>query len=220
MERNYDSSTSAFIHIDELDWRTAYHEAGHAAAIHIGNRQRQLPPVFFEIQIKRPSKTCSRFQAKVIDGNLIQNIPIAVLQGFSSLPGVRQPGCQRAFEADVTNLLVGPLAEAKYVAQRDGEVFNRCLVNLKALHNYGGYSDLEKVEHYLESFIANRAERKAKLADLFRRAFMFTENPAHWRCIQQFAEHILDCQQEVITCDDAIRIFDKTHLKTSRHALI
>lgn len=215
MERNYYSSTSAFIHVNELDWRTAYHEAGHAAAIHMGNRERQLPPVFFEIEIKRPSENHPHFRAKVVDGNLIQNIPIAVLESFSALTGASGHSCQRAFEADVTNLLVGPIAEAKYVAQRDGEVFNRCLVDLQALHNYGGYSDLEKAEHYLECFIADRSERKAKMITLFRRAFAFIDNPRHWQCICALAEHILDCQQETISCDDAIRIFDNARKTTS-----
>jgi len=31
----------------ELSRRTAIHEAGHAVAIYFGNKQKQLPPVFF-----------------------------------------------------------------------------------------------------------------------------------------------------------------------------
>jgi hypothetical protein len=47
-----------------------------------------------------------------------------------------------ASEADIINLLIGPLAEAKHVYNRDGELFNHKLVDLKLLKNYGGSSDL------------------------------------------------------------------------------
>jgi hypothetical protein len=35
-----------------------------------------------------------------------------------------------AFEADIINLLIGPLAEAKYVYNKDGELFNHQLIGL------------------------------------------------------------------------------------------
>ena len=38
-----------------------------------------------------------------------------------------------AFEADVNNMLIGPLAEAKHIYETEGEVFNPQLVNLHAL---------------------------------------------------------------------------------------
>lgn len=48
-----------------------------------------------------------------------------------------------AFDVDIINLLIGPLAEAKYIAHIDDELFNHKLVDLEALKNYGGSSDLE-----------------------------------------------------------------------------
>jgi hypothetical protein len=36
----------------EIDSRVAYHQAGHAAAIYLGNKQKQLPAVYFQIIIK------------------------------------------------------------------------------------------------------------------------------------------------------------------------
>lgn len=209
MERNYQSTTSAYVHPDELRWRTAFHEAGHAAAIHIRNRQKQLPPVFFEIQVKRPSGENPHFCAKVIDGNLIQNLPIAVVESFSALGfSEKQHSCQRAYEADVVNLLVGPLAEAKYVSIRDDEVFNLNLINFKALHNYGGYSDLEKAQAYLEFFIASKAQREEKMLELLSQAFRFIDNRRNWHCILNLAHYILDSRQEIIGCDEAIKVFD------------
>lgn len=208
MERNYQVVTSAFVNPDEIHCRTAFHEAGHAAAIHIRNRQKQLPPVFFEIQVKRPQANQLDFFAKVVDGNLIQNLPIAVIESFSTLTNNMQHSCQRAYEADVVNLLVGPLAEAKYVSIHDDEVFNLDLINIESLPNYGGQSDLERALYYLEYFITSKPHREKKLAELLVQAYEFIDNPKHWVCIRSLAHFILESRQEIIGCDEAIAIFD------------
>jgi len=208
MERNYQVANPAVIHPDELHCRTAFHEAGHAAAIHIRNRQKQLPPVFFEIQLKRPHTDQGEFFAKVVDGHLIQNLPIAVIESFSAVTDSGQHSCQRAYEADVVNLLVGPLAEAKYVSLCDGEIFNLDLMNLNALRHYGGHSDLEQAEYYLTYFITSKTHREKKLAELLGEAFRFIDNSNNWACIHSLAHFILDSRQELISCDEAIAIFD------------
>lgn len=209
MERNYSSTISAYIHPDELHWRTAFHEAGHAAAIYLRNRRQKLPPIFFEIQIKPPCARDGSFFAKVIDGNLIQNLPIAVVESWSALSGHLQHSYQRAYEADVVNLLVGPLAEAKYVAIRDGEVFNHRLIRFEALSNYGGYSDLEEAQNYLEHFIASKSTRDEKMAELLVEAYRFIDNSQDWRCIQDLARYILASGLETISCDEVSVIADK-----------
>lgn len=210
MERNYKLTASGLVSPHELNWRTAFHEAGHAAAIHIRNRQKQLPPVFFEIQIKRPSENDQAFFAKVMDGNLIQSLPIAVIESFSelSLTNDMQHSCQRAYEADIVNLLVGPLAEAKYISIRDGEVFNLDLVDLNALQHYGGQSDLESAQNYLECFITSKTHREKKLLELLAQAYQFVDSLKNWACILNLAHYILDSSQEIISCDEAITIFD------------
>jgi hypothetical protein len=53
-----------------------------------------------------------------------------------------------AFEADIVNLLIGPLAEAKYTAQIDSEPFSEQLLSVQALKNYGGDADLKVVNEY------------------------------------------------------------------------
>ena len=216
MERNYQITAPTVVHSRELHWRTAFHEAGHAAAIHIRNRQKQLPPVFFEIQVKRPNAIDQDFIAKVIDGNLIQNLPIAVIESISMLTDNGQHSSQRAYEADVVNLLVGPLAEAKYVSIRDGEIFNPDLINLNALRHYGGHSDLEKAQQYLESFITSKTQREKKLVELLTQAYQFVDNRKNWVCILNLAHYILNSQQETISCDEAITIFD-TCLSPNQH---
>jgi hypothetical protein len=76
-----------------------------------------------------------------------------------------------------------PLAEAKYVALRDGEAFNANLVNLGALHFYGGSPDIEVINEYMECFIPQRAERGQKLAELFLAAFSFVNKRSNWLAI-------------------------------------
>ncbi len=209
MERNYQITAFASLHSDELHWRTAFHEAGHAAAIHIRNRQQQLPPVFFEIQIKRTVANNQALFAQVIDGNLIQNLPIAVIESLSTLSNNAQHSCQRAYEADVVNLLVGPLAEAKHVSTRDGEAFNPALIDLNALPHYGGHSDLEKARHYLECFITSKTLREKKLLELLAEAYRFVDEQQNWACIFNLAHFIMDSRQETISCDEAINIFEQ-----------
>jgi hypothetical protein len=209
MKRDYQTAVAVSMDCDELHWRTVFHEAGHAAAIHLRNQQQALPPVFFEIQIKRPKTNDEHFSAKVIGGNLIQSLPIAVIESFSAFS--RQfdvHSCQRAYEADIVNLLVGPLAEANYIALRDNELLNARLVDLNALHHYGGQSDLEHANQYLQHFIACPEQRAAKLRNLLIQAHAFIENRANWRRIEQLAQYLMRCPQEIICCEDAITILD------------
>ena len=92
---------------------------------------------------------------------------------------------------DMINLLVGPLAEAKHVALRDNECFIKNLINVNALHNYGGISDLEKVYEYLKNFTSDNNLHEAKIAELFNKAFQFIDSPVHWKAITHLADYIL-----------------------------
>jgi hypothetical protein len=68
-------------------------------------------------------------------------------------------------------LLAGPLAEAKYVALRDNEIFNANLVNLRALIFYSGDQDLSAINNYMDCFVPDKADRRQQLADLFSAAY-------------------------------------------------
>lgn len=107
------------------------------------------------------------------------------------------------------NLLVGPPAEAKYVALHDNECFNKNLINVNVLHNYGGTSDLEKVYENLESFIADKSLQEEKIAELFNKAFQFIDSPAHWQAIERLAAYIMDNTQNTISCEEAIIVLDE-----------
>jgi len=114
-----------------------------------------------------------------------------------------------AFEADMINLLVGPLAEAKHVALRDNECFSKNLINVNALQNYGGKSDLKKVYEYLQNFIADNSLHEEKVAELFNKAFQFIDSLVHWQAIERLAAFILDNTKNTISCEEVIAVLDE-----------
>lgn len=202
----------------EIDKRMAYHQAGHAAAIYLGNKQKQLPAVHFQIIIKpqepdvqlfdRFTRNYDKYTAKVEGGRLIQSLPMSFAEATQYFSWPQQEECLCAFEADVINLLAGALAEAKYVALRDNEVFNANLVYLGALKFYAGSSDLEVITEYLECFMLNKAEREQKLAELFLAAFNFVNSGSNWLAISALADFILDETKSTIHCEEIITLLE------------
>ena len=150
--------------------------------------------------------TRDHFAAIVEGGCLIHSLPVTLIE--SVING--QDTFRMAYEADMVNLLVGPLAEAKYVALRDDECFNKNLISVNALHHYGGTSDLEKVFDYLENFIADTRLQEEKLAELLAQAFEFIESPVYWNAIKHLAAYILDNMSDTISCEDAMLVLDGT----------
>ncbi|MFI3186451.1 MAG: hypothetical protein QX198_10780 [Methylococcaceae bacterium] len=217
MKRNYQTEISHPINDYDLIRQTAFHEAGHAAGIYLYNKQKQLPPVHFQIAIKAlDTLTDSHLNSRSLDygnlsaavegGLLIHSLPVALIESVHYFSAAEQDAYKTAFEADMINLLIGPLAEAKYVALRDNEQFNAQLVNINALHNYGGTSDLNKVFEYLNIFIAARSRHKEKMAELFDKAFQFVNSPSHWQAIERLADYILNHTENVISCEEAIAV--------------
>jgi hypothetical protein len=221
MKRNYPADASCSINDQDLIRQIAFHEAGHATAIYLYNKQKQLPPVHFQITIKpldrqkdSPLNNCSlsydHYAAVVEGGRLIHSLPVALIESAHYFSAGEQDAYQTAFEADMINLLIGPLAEAKHVALRDDEQFNARLVNINALHNYGGTSDLNKVYEYLDIFIAARSRHQEKMAELFDQAFQFINSPIHWRAIERLAGYILNNKENIISCEEAIAVLDES----------
>lgn len=209
MHRHFFAEKRKLTSHQELDKQTAFHEAGHAAAIYLLNRQKQLPPVYFEIQIHKHDNENRHFSAKVIDGLLLNDLPSCILEDLAQLSDAEQRNYQCAFEADVINLLVGPLAEAKYVSIRDDEIFTLNLINPPALHNYGGHSDVERAYNHLNAFISDHTLREQKMKALFTEAYRFIDNRSSWRCILNLAHYILECGQTKITCEEVSEVFDR-----------
>jgi len=217
--------TNTLIHVGR---RNAYHQAGHAAAIYLGNQQKQLPAVHFQISIKpyerdsrfsgRTMRLPSKYAAKVEGGRLLQSLPMSFADATRHLSPTEQNLCHSAIEADITNLLVGPLAEAKYVALRDGEVFNANLVYLGALRFYGGKIEMDIINELMGCYLPDKSERKQKLAELFLAAYSFVNKRSNWSAIISLAEFILDVNkaatQGIIPCEDMIAML-KSHYVAS-----
>jgi len=203
----------------------AFHEAGHAAGIYLNNKARNLPPVFFQIVFKEfggdPDYDVIIYQASHDDsiaivegGRLIQSLPYSI-DGLAHklidnneamAPLVRD--YLIAFEADIINLLIGPLAEARHVYNKDDELFNPKLVNLKALKNYGGCSDLELVREYLESFSTSKHQQDEKLDALFAEASDFVSDYSNWKAINKLANYILKSNKNIISCEEVISVLE------------
>ncbi len=206
MQRNYRLDSSYFKKAKELNIQTAFHEAGHATSIYFGNQHKQLAPVFFKILIKKTTDNQSLALAKVIDGHIIEKLPTSETSIQKSLTN---QDIQSAYEADIMNLLVGPLAEAKYVSIRDDEAFNFNLMTTAALKNYGGYSDVKKAYRFLEHFISDSRSRENIMQNLFSQAFEFIDNEVHWQYILNLANYILDSEQEIINYHEVENIFSR-----------
>jgi hypothetical protein len=188
----------------DISHETAIYEAGHATAIYLGNQLRQLPPIFFQISITHDAcKMDDEWIAKIDGGRLIHTLPSSIAEATRGFTEAQKQAYRLAFEADIVNLLVGPLAEAKYVALRDHEPINPRLIPMQTLNYYGGTSDLQTIREYLECFIAEKTEQIAKIAELFLIALNFINNPLHWRAIVSLADYILRAGKDRIDCEEA-----------------
>jgi hypothetical protein len=221
MKRRHTSNDFYPINHAELSKKTAIHEAGHAAAIYLGNKQKQLPPVFFQIFIKefntdlqsngclcKSYDSCNNCFTKIEGGRLIHTLPSSFDEAISGFSLTQKQAYQLAFEADIINLLVGPLAEAKYIAMRDHEPINPSLVNLNTLHQYGGSSDLETINEYLDCLNVNKVQREKKLSELFLAAFNFISERSNWYAILALADYILADCKSIIECEEIIAEID------------
>ncbi|TAN70243.1 MAG: hypothetical protein EPN17_06070 [Methylobacter sp.] len=227
MKRNKAIETSSQDNLIHHKQRIAFHEAGHAAGIHLNNKARQLPPVFFKIIFKEMSEVTAAdalaYQsshddcvAQVEGGRLIELLPPSIeclmreLEEPDDIIVQLAKDYMIAFEADIINLLIGPLAEAKHVADTDDELFNHKLVNLNALKNYGGSFDLALVDEYLQSFSTDKQQRDDKLEELFASAFDFINNAENWAAITKLVDYILASSENIIHCEEIVLMLDQT----------
>lgn len=179
--------------------KTAIHEAGHAAAIYLGNQQKGLAEASFQIEIlPQQQAVAGRALAKVTGGRLLNHLPTTMSAVENNLSAEEQRAFQCAFEADIINILAGPLAEAKYVAFCDDEPINPRLLNMQSLQYYGGAADLAVVQQYLNCFSEQDNCRADKINALFQSAFQFINQPTHWRTIIALADYILTANKAIL----------------------
>jgi hypothetical protein len=218
MKRRHQSKDFSQNDHHELNKKTALHEAGHATAIYLGNKQKQLPPVFFRIFFKdlnngfqATESLCHDHSIAVIEGGrLIHTLPGSIGEAIKDFSPSQKQSYLLAVEADIINIMAGPLAEAMYIALRDDEVINPRLVNLDALRNYGGLSDMEAVNDYLECLIACNEQRKDKATELFMSAFNFINDTQNWQAITALANYILTSPKNIISCEEVMEVIDRT----------
>jgi len=208
--------------LKEHKQRAAFHAAGYAAAIHLNNKSQHLPPVLFNIFFRKIDYITAadgikyraapnHYIAQAEGGRFIEVLPDSVDRLARELTKHNDAMVQLVedyrliFEADIVNLLIGPLAEARYIADIDDELFNHRLVNLNALKNYGGDFGLALINEYLQSFFADK-QKDEKLDALFTEAFDFVNNDAHWAAITRLANHILLSHGENIICGEEIAL--------------
>lgn len=225
MKYDYNATTLQKNPLVRIGKRSAYHQAGQAAAIYLGNKQKNLPALHFQIAIKPCEQEASlsgrfmripgKYGAKLEGGRLISDLPHSYQAATRQLSPADRQKCQCAFEADVVNLLAGSLAEAKFVALRDGEVFNANLVYLGALKFYGGGQDLKTINEYITCLLPDsETERNQKLAELFLAAYNFINDRSNWKVITALAEAIYNHPKDVFSCEEVMALLDSTVLET------
>jgi len=228
MNRTHNLKNTTKLAHQDVSRKIAIHEAGHAAAIYLGNQQKGLPPVFFQIFIKPLNndvqaseflgKPSDHYLAKVDGGRLIHTLPSSLDEATKDFSAAQKQAYQHAFEADIINLLAGPLAEARYLALRDNEPISPELVNVNALQYYGGASDLEVVNEYLECFIDSDESRESKMTELFLAAFNFVSERSNWLAITALADSILAHQENIIECNEIIDLLESGRCRMAASA--
>jgi len=205
--------------IHNIKQSIAFHEAGHAIAICLNNKARHQHPVFFKIILNAGSQKgeynksaifTDNSVARIEGGRLIQNLIYhvdALTHKLISIdesvaPLIRE--YQAAFEADIVNLLIGPLAEAKQAYLSDNEHFNYRLIDIKALKNYGGDADLALAWEYLASYSNDKQRQDEILNELFIAAGDFISDSKNWAAITKLADYIIHSDKEVITCEEVL----------------
>jgi hypothetical protein len=208
----------------QIEKRIAYHQAGHAVAICLGNKQKLLPEVHFQILIKRHfddhegkpvlpfGRRLGNYRSEFQGGRLVQSLPMSLYEASKAMSKEEHKEYKRVFEADIINLLAGPLTEAKYIALRDDEIFSPNLLNVPALRFYGGNQALGLVSEYMDCFMLNQYDYEKKLQELYLLAYSFINKQANWRAITALAEHILHESATSLDCEDVMAFLD-THFE-------
>jgi len=217
---------------DKLKHRIAFHEAGYATAIYLNNKAKNFPPVFFQIMLEdlngksEEDGGCHTSHdhciARVEGGRLIATFPPSIGALVHKATDDNDPKAHLiedymiAFEADVINRLIGPLAEAKHVADVDDELFNQRLINLDALKNYGGAAALALALDYVQRFFDGRQQQDEKLHKLFITAFNFINDQANWAAISKLANYILKSNNNVISAEEVASLINDVMMSTER----
>jgi len=222
MKRNKLSHRSFHNRLQNFKHSIAFHEAGHAIGICLNNQAKQQQPVFFQIVFKDPNFQQDELNstledesvARIEGGRLIQSLIYNVDDLTDKLMSIDESleplvrDYQIAFDSDIINLLIGPLAEAKQAYLNDDEQFNYQLIDIKALKNYGGDSDLALAWDYLESYSKDKLKQDEKLNELFVEAGNFISDSKNWLAITKLADYIIHSDKEIICYEEVISLIN------------
>ncbi|MDD2661136.1 MAG: hypothetical protein PHY54_15900 [Methylococcales bacterium] len=223
----------------EYKRRVAFHEAGYAAGVYLNNKAICLPSIPFKIIFKEMSNLAEidvmdhqtkkdNYIPQLVGGRLIEMLPHSFDNLVGKLTGHNDAMLQlvedyrKAFESDIINLLIGPLAEAKHIADSDNEIFKLQLISPNALVNYGGNSGLALLNQYLQCFISDK-QKDEKMDELFVKAFYFVNNDTNWFATTRLADYILGssniiCYEEIVLMlDNSIANFKERRAKARQH---
>lgn len=213
----------AFNHVGN---RNAHHQAGLAVSTYLGNQLKGLPALHFQVILNSP-ESCHGRSGRLVPkrrlslegGRLIPFLPASFEMATQQLSPNQKQQCISAFEADIANLLAGSLAEAKYVALRNDEVFNANLVYLGALKFYGGGEELKIIDEFMASlYPVDNDGRNKKLAELFLSAYSFVNDSRHWRAITALANTFHFTPKTIFTCEEIMAVIDEanSHAESGR----
>lgn len=227
MRRSNTMNLFSHDHITDLKQKIAYHEAGHAAGIHFSSIQKNLPAVFYEIVFKcaeegmadtQPDNVINSqtYMAWINGGRLIDSLLLLTPQASECRVSVcsanellnSDEDYRLALETDITNLLIGSLAEAKYTALIDDEPFHHQLLTMQSLKNYGGEADLEVIYEYLQSYTTDEHQQCRMLDEIFIKAFRFVNDYATWKAVSRLAKHILNSHKNIIGSEEVAAVLN------------
>jgi hypothetical protein len=188
-----------------------YHRAGQAVAISLGNQQKQLPAVHFQICLNPCKSETTRCQPSagqnytltLEGGRLIQSLPLCFAEAKHPQFCLEHADNRCALESDMMNLLVGALAEAKFNASKKGKVLAKTSTVLSMLRLYSSSrANIEPVYDYLESCFSSPVDRQRKLNELFQASLDFINDSAIWEQIKALATYILAQSKTIIDCEE------------------
>jgi hypothetical protein len=197
----------------------AYHLAGQAVAICLGNSQKRLPDVHFSLildqtgQDGQSTEPCPHPQGECIanieGGRLIQHLPLSLAQALQELTNQQQRDeYKRAFEADLINLLTGFLAEEKYIAMRDGKTLHADLLTITVgLRFNDSNPGTELAVEYMDCFLFDKKDYD-RLNELFLDAYKFVNNKLNWFAISSLADQILSKSVDCFNFEDVISLLE------------
>ncbi|CAG7857057.1 hypothetical protein MCAMS1_01768 [biofilm metagenome] len=204
---------SKAVHSEKLK-RMAFHTAGQAVAIYLRNKRMGLSAAFFRLIAnpldKQSHKTATKLgngknYTYIVDGGrLIQALPVSLVESTVDFTRTQKLYYEKAFDADIINMLAGPVAEAKYVAQRDNEIITPRLVNFNSLGFYNGLEEMGTVLSYLKCLNLPPDEQQRKMVNLYLASFSFVGEIKIWNNISQLANHILTTDKDIFEADEII----------------